>query len=211
MKRLLIIGAGGFGREVAGWARQCAAFRKEWEIAGFLDDNPQAVANYADIGLPVLGTIWEYMPQRSDLFICAIGTPKLRARVRAHFEEREGRFTRLIHESAIIGRNVYLEPGVICCPRVVLTCDVHIGKNTAINVASAIGHDAQVGTDCQISSFCDITGYVKVGDRVMMGSGARIIPGRRVESDATVGAGAVVIKNVSPATTVFGNPAKVFQ
>lgn len=209
MKRLLIIGAGGFGREVAGWATQAAGFRTDWEIAGFLDDNPHAFAEYADMGLPVLGPIWDYVPQSGDLFLCAIGTPKLRAKVRAHFEEREGHFTRLIHESAIIGRKVHLEPGVICCPQVVLTCDLHIGKNTAINVSSAIGHDAEVGSDCQISSFCDITGYVKVGDRVMMGSGARIIPGRRVEADATVGAGAVVIKNVSAGTTVFGNPAKV--
>lgn len=207
MKRLLIIGAGGFGREVAQWARQCASYRREWEVAGFLDDRPEALVDYRGCGLPIMGNTIDYEPGPNEVFLCALGNPGLRAALRRRFEERGARFTRLIHESVIIGRDVQLDAGVILCPRVVLTTDLHIGQNTALNVASAVGHDARIGEDCQISSFCDITGWVRVGDRVLLGSGARLIPGRQVGNDAVVGAGAVVVRDVPEAVTVFGNPA----
>jgi sugar O-acyltransferase (sialic acid O-acetyltransferase NeuD family) len=209
MKKLVIIGAGGFGREVLEWARGCPAFRKEWEVAGFLDDRSDAVDSFEGIAVPLLGNTQDYQPAKDEVFLCALGKPALRAEMRRRFEERGATFTRLVHESSIVGRRVQLEPGVILCPRVVLTCDIVVGANTAINVASAAGHDVEIGSDCQISSFCDITGYVRVGDRVMMGSRASIIPGRRIGNGATIGAGSVVVADVAEDVTVFGNPARL--
>jgi sugar O-acyltransferase (sialic acid O-acetyltransferase NeuD family) len=211
MKRLIIIGAGGFGREVLEWARNSRAYRREWEIGGFLDDRPEALAGAPEIQLPILGTTHDYEPRPKDTFICAMGTPALRARMRKHFEARGAGFTRLIHESCIVGSRVDLGPGVILCPRVVLTCDISVGANTAFNIGAAVGHDAVIGDDCQISSFCDITGYVNIGNRVMMGSRASIIPGKRVGDEAVVGAGSVVVSNVPEAVTVFGNPARILM
>ncbi|MGC9451325.1 MAG: acetyltransferase [Oceanipulchritudo sp.] len=209
MKRLVIIGAGGFGREVAQWARACPAWRREWDISGFLDDRPDAMDPFPELGLPILGNTVDYEPGKDEVFLCALGNPSLRARMRQRFTERGAGFTRLIHESCLVGRGVELDPGVILCPGVVLTCDIHIGANTALNVHTAAGHDARIGADCQISSFCDITGYVRIGDRVFMGSRCSIIPGRRVGEGATVGAGSVVVSNVPPEVTVFGNPARL--
>ena len=149
MKQLVIIGAGGFGREVLGWARESTGYRKEWEIAGFLDDRPDALDIFPDIDLPILGNTSDYMPRKEDIFICAVGNPGQRAMLYERFSERESRFTRIIHQSCIIGRNVELGPGVILCPRVVLTCDLAVGTNTALNVATAAGHDAAIGEHCQ--------------------------------------------------------------
>jgi sugar O-acyltransferase (sialic acid O-acetyltransferase NeuD family) len=209
MRRLIIIGAGGFGREVLEWARECAAYGKEWEIGGFLDDRPDALQNTPAVDLPILGNTHDYEPRPEDCFLCAMGTPALRARMRKRFEAKGAVFTRLIHESCVVGRRVDLGPGVILCPRVVLTCDIVIGANTALNVASAVGHDAVIGEDCQISSFCDITGYVAIGNRVLLGSRASIIPSKRVGDEAIVGAGSVVVSDVPGAVTVFGNPARI--
>lgn len=209
MKRLIIIGAGGFGREVLEWALGCPAYRKEWEIGGFLDDRPDALRKIPAVDVPLLGNTRDYEPRPEDCFLCAMGTPSLRAEMRRRFESRGGTFTRLIHESCVVGRRVDLGPGVILCPRVVLTCDIAIGANTALNVGSAVGHDAVLGDDCQISSFCDITGYVYIGNRVLSGSRASIIPGKQVGDDAVVGAGSVVVSNVPEAVTVFGNPARI--
>jgi sugar O-acyltransferase (sialic acid O-acetyltransferase NeuD family) len=209
MKQLVIIGAGGFGREVLEWARHCPAYRREWEIAGFLDDNPQALWPFPDVPLPILGDTRDYQPQPRDVFICAMGKPALRAEMRRRFQQKGGRFTRLVHESCRVASRVELGDGVILCPGVVLTCDIAIGPNCALNVHTAVGHDAVIGADCQLSSFCDITGYVRLGERVFLGSRASVIPGRRVGDGAVVGAGSVVITNVPPRVTVFGNPARI--
>jgi len=209
MKQLVIIGAGGFGREVAEWARNCPAYRREWEIAGFLDDRLDAVDRFPGIGLPVLGNTTDYAPRSDDVFLIALGQPALRRTMRERFTAKGAEFTRLVHESCVVGRRVQLEPGVILCPGVVLTCDIHIGANCALNVSTAMGHDATMGADCQISSFCDITGYVQVGNEVMMGSRTSIIPGRKVGDKAVIGAGSVVIADVPPDVTVFGNPARL--
>lgn len=207
MNRLIIIGAGGFGREVHGWAKASPDYGSDWVIGGFLDDNPAALQGYDLVEL-ILGSIADFQPKAGDCFICALGSPKLRAMVWQRFERWQNEFIRLIHPETTIGRHVKLGRGVILSPRVVLTCDLEIGDNTALNVAVAAGHDVRIGSHCQISSFCDITGFVEVGDRVMMGSRASVIPGKKIGNNAVVGAGAVVVRDVKPGTTVFGNPAR---
>ncbi|NBX34537.1 hypothetical protein EBR16_04155 [bacterium] len=47
MKKLLIVGAGGFGREMHAWALQHPDHGRDWIFAGFLDDNPAALADFA--------------------------------------------------------------------------------------------------------------------------------------------------------------------
>ena len=209
MKQLVIIGAGGFGREILEWAIACPAYRKEWEIEGFLDDRPDALDGFPSIGLPVLGNTRDYQPRSNQVFIIALGRPDWRAEVWSRFAERDATFTRLVHESCIVGRRVDLGAGVVLCPGVTLTCDIQVGENTALNVKTAAGHDAVIGRDCQISSYCDITGSVSVGDRVFMGSRVSVIPGKRVGDGSTVGAGSVVVSNIPEGVTVFGNPARV--
>lgn len=209
MKQLVIIGAGGFGREILGWARQSPGFRREWEIAGFLDDRPGALDPFPGIGLPVLGNTRDYQPAPGEVFICAVGNPGQRAELYQRMLERGAVFTRIVHESCLVGRGVELEPGVVLCPRVVLTCDLVVGENSALNIATAAGHDVRIGPHCQISSFCDLTGHVELGARVFMGSRASVIPSRKVGDRAVVGAGAVVVADVPPDVTVFGNPARI--
>jgi sugar O-acyltransferase (sialic acid O-acetyltransferase NeuD family) len=209
MKKLVIIGAGGFGREVLEWARESMDFQKAWNIEGFLDDRPDALERFPEINLPILGDTESYEPRSDQLFVIAVGHPDARKRLREHFSAKGASFAQIIHRSCVIGSRVKLGEGVILCPRVVLTCDIVIGANTALNVSTAVGHDAVIGEDCQISSFCDITGYVSIGDEVFMGSRASIIPGKCVGARSVVGAGSVVVSNVEDDVTVFGNPARI--
>ena len=208
MKRLIILGAGGFGREVAGYARLMQERGSGWDIAGFLDDNPDALKGYEDLDFGIIGSIQDYFPQEEDLFANGIGQPALRKQLVEKLESRGARFTTIIHPSVIIGRNVTFGDGCVFPPNVVLTADVRIGRHTCLNVGTCVSHDAVLGDFVQTSNFCDITGYVTLEDGVFMGSHATVLPSITVGKWAKIGAGAVVIKKVRPETTVIGLPAR---
>ncbi|MFT4555059.1 MAG: sugar O-acyltransferase (sialic acid O-acetyltransferase NeuD family) [Planctomycetaceae bacterium] len=207
-KRLLIIGAGGFGREVLQWAQDIQSQRDvDWEFGGFLDANSQAFANF-DIDYPVLGSPDNWQPTSNDRFICAIGDPTIRLRICRELQKRGAEFVSLIHPSAIVGSRCQIGIGTIVCPGVTVTVDVTIGEFVLLNVRSCVGHDARVGDGCTVNDFCDITGNAKLGEGVFLGSHSSVTPSAKVGDFARVGAGSVVVRPVRAHTTVMGPTAK---
>jgi sugar O-acyltransferase (sialic acid O-acetyltransferase NeuD family) len=205
MHDLIIIGAGGFGREVALWASEVQS--QDWSLRGFLDDRSEALEGYAG-GVSILGKIEDYAPRENDLFVCAIGDPKLKGQIYRDFKSRGARFVSLVHPTAIIGQRSRVGVGCIICPRVTITCDVVIEDFVTINMHSTVGHDAVVGEGSTLSCHVDITGGVRVGKGVLVGSHASILPLVNIGDDAVVGAASLVVREVSPGTTVMGVPAK---
>jgi sugar O-acyltransferase (sialic acid O-acetyltransferase NeuD family) len=206
-ERVLILGAGGLGREMFSFAERHPECGSKWVLGGFLDDNPNALANSGHPA-PIIGSIKDYRPKPGDILLHGLGNPKFRARVVAELSGRGARFMTFIHPTAQVGRNVRLGEGVVLLAWVVLTCDIQIGAHTVFLSFSGAGHDSQTGECCQISGGCDIMGYVKLGSRVLMGSGSRILPKVQVGDDSIVGAGSVVMLRVKPGSSVFGQPAK---
>ena len=207
MKTVLIVGAGGFGRELFSWCTHDPAYGKDWIVEGFLDDNATALRAF-DLPVEVIGAISDYRPSGSEELVCAVGLPKIKRKVVETLKSRGARFRQLIHPTVVLGRNVRLGEGVVLCPGVILTCNNEFGDFVTFNCNASAGHDVRVGRFCTINAHCDLTGFVAIGEEVLLGSGARVIPGRRVGDRAVVGAGSVVIMNVGADTTVFGNPAR---
>jgi sugar O-acyltransferase (sialic acid O-acetyltransferase NeuD family) len=208
MKKLIIVGAGGFGREVYAWAKDHPDSEQVWQIAGFLDDNPKALDGY-DYPVHVIGSVDAYQPEPDELFVCAIGAPVTKRKICQALLDRSAIFISLVHPSVILGTNVELGDGVVLCPRVTLTADVSIGDFAAINCHSSVGHDVVIGDWATVSGHCDLTGNTRYGVGAFLGSGVRIIPGKSVGEFAYVGAGSVVIRAVKDGQKVFGNPARV--
>lgn len=206
MRRLLIVGAGGFGREVLAWATDCEATHG-WEIGGFLDANPEALASYS-LDSEVLGHPETYTPQIGDVFLCSIGDPKTRMAVTRSLEERGARFATLVHPTAIVGPRCELGEGSILCPGVVLTCDVIVGRHTILNVYATAGHDVVMGDYCTLSGHVDCTGHVTLGTGAMLGTHASAIPGVRVGDYAAIGAGSCAYRNVRDNSTIVGIPGR---
>ncbi len=208
-KNLIIVGAGGFGREVYAWARHSFDFGRGWRFLGFIDDNPAALEG---MGYPpILGNISNYQVGENDYFLCGLGKPELKRKVVSILKSRGARFASLIHPTVVMGNNVELGTGVILCPRVVITSDIRLGDFVTLNVGSAVGHDSVVGAFTQSSAFCDITGGVRIGEEVFMGSHAAVLPRVTVGDRAVIGAGSVAIRNVPAGITIYGNPARSFQ
>jgi sugar O-acyltransferase (sialic acid O-acetyltransferase NeuD family) len=207
MRRLLIVGAGGFGREVLGWALEQQKHQREWIVAGFLDSNPLALNGY-NVPYKILGDPNTFVTADNDRFICAIGDPATKLRVAGQVRSHGGRFVNLIHPTAVIGPDCSLGEGCIICPNAVLTTHVRLDSFVTVNVGACVGHDAQIGTGCTLSPHVDINGHAVVGEGVFLGTHASILPSAIVGNYAIVGAGSVVLRKVQPRTTVLGVPAR---
>lgn len=206
MKEIIIVGAGGFGRELLQWIKEINKLENRWEIKGFIDDNLEALDNY-DCKYKILGKIKDWEPSKNEVFACAIANPKIKEKVVCLLKTKEAVFESIIHPSAVIGESNKIGEGFIAYPNSVVTTNVVIGDFVTL-LSSGVGHDAKVGDFSTISSFCDITGYVNLGKRVFMGSHGTIIPSKKIGDDVYIGAGSVVISNLKNNIRVFGNPAK---
>ena len=203
--RLVLVGAGGFGREVLCWARDCAAAGTLPAVAGFVDDVVQELPGY-DVSR--LGGLQDYNPRPEDLFVVALGQPAKKREVVGLLQTRGARFATLRHPTTTVVSTARIGEGVIMCPYTMAMPDSRIERFVTLINYSGIGHDGVCGEFSVLSSLVDVTGGVTIGKDVVIGSGARILPGLKIGDGATVGAGAVVVRSVKPGATVFAAPAK---
>ena len=206
MKNLVIIGAGGFGREICAAAREACGYGTVFGVKGFLDADPGALARFSGYP-PVVGAPETYAPEPDDVFIVAIGNMAVRMRIADMIGKRGGRFIPVVHRSASLGPGVTVGEGSFVSHNAVLTVDVRVGRHACIFQGSVLGHDSSVGDFGMVYSLCSIGGGVCIGSGAAVYPGSRIAPRRKVGDRAVVGIGSVVLLDVPAGTTVFGNPA----
>ena len=205
-ERTVIVGAGGFGREVLSWALDCHEAGRLPPVGGFIDDQEERMAGFE---VPRLGPISDYAPAPGDRFIVALGKPSSKRRLVEMLSDRGGRFATLIHPTAVVTRSASLGEGVIMTPFTMANPNAVAERFVTIISFSGLGHDSRAGEFTTISSHVDVTGFAQLGKDVFVASGARILPGIEVGDGATIGAGAVVIRRVKPGATVYTEPAKL--
>jgi sugar O-acyltransferase (sialic acid O-acetyltransferase NeuD family) len=201
MNRLVIIGAGGCGREIHAIAMGLEAQGAPWKVKGFLDDRPDLLDGMG------YGPVEEYEPADEDLFVCALGDPAARRTYTEKIRARGGRMTGLFHWTSLAPPRVAWGAGCVVGPFCVFSGDVCIGDSVFFGSHATIGHDVEIGSYCQIQSFSCIGGGARIGDGVTLQPHSVVLPGARVADGAVVGAGSVVLRKVAANTTVFGVPA----
>ncbi|NWJ24616.1 sugar O-acetyltransferase [Rhizobium sp. RM] len=106
-----------------------------------------------------------------------------------------------------LGDNVYLNAG--CA--ILDSAPVQIGDGSMLGPGVQI-YCAEHHKDTVLrSKGIEIAKPVTIGKDVWIGGGAIILAGVTIGDGAIVGAGSVVTRNVAPATTVVGNPARAVQ
>lgn len=207
-ERVVIVGAGGFGRELLAWAQDCQEAGLLPPPGGFVDDDAEALAGY-DCPVGHLSSIDAYHPDAGDLLLIAIGEPSRKRQVAERLIGRGGRFATLIHPTAVVSRSARLEEGVVLCPLSLVSAGARVGRLAIVNTLSSVGHDVVVGDYSTLSAHVDLTGFASLGEEVLVGSGARLLPKVKVGDGAVVGAGAIVYRSIPARATVYATPAKL--
>lgn len=209
MKKLYIIGAGGFGREVQMLVEQINVISQEWELTGFVDDG---IAKGTLINeLPVIGSVDEFAMSYADAWaVMALGNPSTKMNVTSQLSTAGIRWATLIHPSVIMGPSRYLSigEGTIICAGNILTIQVAIGRHVILNLGCTVGHDAVIGDYSSFMPSVNISGEVSVGEGVYVGTGAKINNRITIGEGTVIGSGAVVVNDLPAGCTAVGVPAK---
>ena len=207
MKNLLILGAGDFGRESMWVAERMNKNDFQWNLLGFVDD---ALAGQAVDGYPVLGDIdWLIQYNKPVYAVCAIGSGAVRQSIWNKLSGNPNiQPATLIDPAVIVGRDVTVAPGSIICAGTILAIAVNIGRHCIVNLNCSIGHDTVLEDFATVHPGSNLSGKVRIGTRSFAGTGTKIVQGVSVSPDVTLGAGAVVVRDLEEEGTYVGVPVK---
>jgi len=203
MKKLIVVGGGGFAKEVVWLAQDCG-----YEVAGILDDN-EAMHGQKALNIDVLGPVKNWKKYSDCHFVLAIGSPRIRHLVFKKMTALgEPKFATLIHPNVIKSQHVTIGEGSIICAGCILTVEIAIGKHCILNLADTIGHETVIGNFVTLAPMAAISGNVTLADYSEVGTSACVRQGLTIEKGGMLGMGGVQTKHI-PANTIFaGNPAK---
>lgn len=197
-KQLLILGAGGHGRVISDIAAAVGCY---YSIK-YLDDREVP-------GLPVVGRIADYVKYLDEAdFVVAIGSNSVRERIQNEMTAAGASIATLIHPSVIIGSNVSVGEGTVVMPGAVLVSNACVGKGCIVNTCSTVDHDNVMEDFSHISAGVHLGGTAHIGRRTFVGIGATVSSNVTVCADCLIGAGAVVIHDVTEPGTYVGVPAR---
>lgn len=210
--KLVIVGAGGLGREVLATAQACSEAGRGWEALGFLDSN-RSLAGTNVGGAPVLGGDgwWRENRDPSVRFVCAIGDPEVRSKAIERLSSMDAAFASVIHPAVHVPDTVEIGVGSVIMAGTRFTTDAKVGAHVVMYLNCAVTHDVSVGDFCLIASGCNLSGGAVVETGAQLGSGVNVAPRRRIGAWAIVGAGSVVVKDIPANSTAVGNPCRVIE
>ena len=207
-RKLVLVGAGGFGREVAWQLLEVNAFSETFEVLGFVDDSPDLFGKTIN-GLPVLGGNDFLLNYTGE--ICAvicIGNSKTRKRVAEKLcKNPRISFPTIIAHNVQYSDTVSFGKGCVICLSNILTVNVKIGDFVIANLGCTVGHDAIIKDFVTLYPGVSVSGDVHIGSCVEVGTGTDIIQGKKIGEHSIIGAGSVVVKDIPASCTAVGAPA----
>ncbi|MEJ8816977.1 NeuD/PglB/VioB family sugar acetyltransferase [Lacibacter sp. H407] len=208
-KRICIVGAGGFGREVFCIITDVfRAYSKDISdrVCFMVGDK-----HYEDkeiMGIPVIRQS-EFQPSNFFTSI-AIGDPEQRKSM-VDSLPFETEYISIIHPSAIVSSWVEIGLGSIITAGVIMTCNIKIGKHAQLNLNTTIGHDCNMGDFFTTAPGVNVSGHCEFGNQVYFGTNSSVRQGITITDNVTIGMGGVVVKNITESGVYIGNPLKKLE
>lgn len=204
MSNIVIVGAGGFGREVLQYLKDIHGHDP---VKGFLDDQ-QTTVEPSSLNQQVLGTVSDYVPTENEEFVLAIGNPAVRIDLAKQLSARGARFISVIHPLAYVASSATIGTGCIIAPFATIGANSALADHVVVTFYASVAHDATIGAGTALSPHSVVNGGSSVGTAAFLGTAAVVNPGRKVGDFAKVAAASIVYRDVPDRSLASGNPAK---
>lgn len=210
MKRLVILGAGGYAKEVLWIVNDINKVAPSFEFLGFIDPHAPRDRGRALYGGKVLGG-WDDMPDSRGLhFACGIGAPDAREKECDEAERRGLTPVSVIHPSVIVADEVVIGEGTVISPNAVLAPSSRLGRHCSLNIGAVIGHDAQLGDFCVVSPGAQILGGARLEAKAFLGANSTVYLKAHMGTGSLLGANSFLMTNLGEGVSALGIPAKRF-
>ena len=206
MHDIVIIGAGGFGRELNDLLWDCLS-PEQYRLKGFLAKNPNELDGY-DINASILDHPDHYQPQPNDRFLLAIGDMDVRPRIVETLLKKNGQFLTFVHPSAIISKTAHIGLGAVIYPYAVVMNRAVIEDYVHLSIFASVGHDAQAGRYSLIAPYATLNGFSRIEDEVYLSTHSTVAPEKHVGRRSKVSANSAVMQDVPANSLVYGVPGK---
>ena len=135
MKKLLILGAGGYGKTIADLAAQLCIYSK----IAFLDDGRT--------GEHILGSCHEFrtFADPETHVYPAFGNNEIRMRWMGILREAQIEIPALVHPRAYVSPTAKLGTGCVVLPMAVVNTGVTVEEGCIVNIGALIDHDSVIG------------------------------------------------------------------
>ncbi|SDW23627.1 NeuD/PglB/VioB family sugar acetyltransferase [Lysobacter enzymogenes] len=203
MKKLALYGSGGFAREVLmlledlGLGERVMALYESddlWKERIVSGINTQPISRFD--------------PATTEL-VLAVGSPQARRKMHASLPA-DTRYPTLVHPDARVHRSTSVGEGSIICAGSIVTCDIVIGRQVQLNLATTVGHDCRLEDFVTTAPAVNISGNCVLGTGSYFGTNACLREKINVAADAVVGMGAVVVGDLAePGGIYVGSPARL--
>jgi sugar O-acyltransferase (sialic acid O-acetyltransferase NeuD family) len=212
-KNVVVIGAGGFGREVLDVIDACNQMGDGlYEPLGFIVDAAYGMPGTLVNGLPILGGFEWLEKNSSKVFVtCGVGAPHQRFHLVERAQDAGCSFFSVIHPSAILTRWVQIGQGVVITAGAIVANQIQIGNHVHINPDCTIGHDTVLRDFASVAPGTHVSGNVVIGCGSYIGTGANILEKLYIGEWSIIGAGSTIIKDVPANSTVVGVPGSVIK
>lgn len=195
MKDILIIGAGGIGRETAWIIEEINEVKPTWNLLGYIDENSEMHGKELN-GYKVLGglEVLEKLEEKPYVVV-AIANCSVKKSIVTKLGEKYN-FATIIYPTVKVSKFIQIGQGTIIYPGVILTVNTKIGNHVLISGNCTIGHDTVIGDYSSVLWGSNFSGYDTVGESCFIGVGTKVIQGINISKENKISAGITVIEDV---------------
>lgn len=204
---LIIVGAGGFGRELFSMLWDVFSHR-QCRFKGFLAQDDEKAMEKWHIHYPVITSPENYDPEPNDRFLLAIGAMDARHATTTSLEAKGGEFVSFIHPRAFVSPTAEIGLGAVIYPFATVSNSAQLDTNVHLNYYASVGHDCQVGKHCLLAPYATLNGFVTLEDQVYISTHGTVAPGCTMRRRSKLSANSACMRDAAESTFVFGVPGR---